>query len=180
MNYLKQLLPLIMLVSFTGSSLWVNAQGEEEEQQMMENEDDKGENEVSDEELEKFAKISGEMKGIHQNQRSKMQKAVKNAGLTVEKYQSLKQRMMGKGQKKNRKREEGEDGEVSEKEKKQFQKAQKKVNSIKKETRKKQKKVITSNGLTQERFQEIYQTIRSSRELQQKLKKMQEGQVGDQ
>ena len=166
----------MLLISLTAGSLkWVNAQGDSDNQQLQLNKKSSKQTDVSDEELKKFLKISNEMKTLRREQRPKMKEAIQAEGLTMKEFQSMRKRMMGRGQKKNSNRTEGESGEITKKEKQQFKKARKAVQAIQKKTKQKMQKVIKENGLTQKRFRTIYKAIRSNRELQQKLRNMQQG-----
>lgn len=175
MNYLNSLLAAFMLVAFVGSPFGVNAQEGEDKQELKMNQQSESESDISDKELENFASVSMAMRKVKQEQIPKMKKAVKAEGLTMKEYQQLKQRLMGKGQKKNANRKNGEDGTLSKEEKEQFRKAKEAIKPIRENTMERQKATITESNLSEQRYKEIYQAVRSSQSLQKRLKSLQQG-----
>ncbi len=130
---------------------------------------------VSEEELEKFVKVSQEIRKVRMKSQPKLQKAIKDEGLTMKRYQTIKQKEQGGQQRQSERMQSSnpDTSEVSEAEKEKFKTAQKEVEKIQKKSRSQMMQVIKENDLSRSRFQEIAQALRSDRELQKRMKKMQ-------
>jgi hypothetical protein len=176
MSYFKRLLLLVTLFAFASSVTGVKAQGDDNsDQQKLKMEDEQSsQTDVSDEELKMFASTMKDLQSLRRSQMPKMQKALKDAGLSMQEYRSLQQKMAG-GRGSMKGQSEGETEEVTEEEKQKYQKAQKKVKRIQKDMQEKMSKTIEENGMTQKRFREISNAVRSDKELQKRFREMQGG-----
>lgn len=178
MSYLKRSLLLVSLFAFASSVTGLKAQGDDnsDQQKLQMQKDQSGQTDVSDEELEMFASTMKDLQSLRQSQMPKMQKALKDAGLSMKEYRSLQQKMGGgKGSMKGQSEGSSESEEVTEEEKQKYQKAQKEVKRIQQEMQQKMSKTIEENGMTQERFREISNAVRSDKELQKRFREMQGG-----
>lgn len=132
--------------------------------------------EVSDEELEKFVNVSQEIRKVRMKTQPKLQKAIKDEGLTMQRYQTIQQKEQGGQQQRQGSKMQSSNpdtAEISEAEKEKFKAAQEEVQKIQKNSRSQMMKVIEKNDLSRSRFQEIAKALRSDRELQQRMQKMQ-------
>jgi len=130
---------------------------------------------VSEKELEKFVKVSQEIRRVRMKSQPKLKKAIKDKGLTMKRYQTIKQKEQGGRQRQNQRMQSSnpDTSEVSEAEKEKFKEVQKEVKKIQRKSRSQMMQVIEENDLSRKRFQEIAQALRSDRELQKRMKKMQ-------
>lgn len=167
---------------FTLSMSFGFAQGDDNSnqqnhQQLQMQQGQSGQTDVSDEELKKFAGIMKDLQSLRQEQRPKMRQAIKDAGLTMQKYRTLQQQMQGQGgglggsQSKDQEK-------PTEEERQKFQKAQQEIQKVQQSMKKQMGKKIKENGLTENRFREISKAVRADKSLQQKLRKMQRSQGG--
>lgn len=166
MHHFKFCTTLLALVFLVGSVSPVLAQenstsnGSEQDQQ------------YSDEELRKFLAISNEIKVVRKEKRAKIQAAIKEEGLTMKRYQTIRKRMMGRG-KMSRSKDQGNSGKITEKEKQQFKRAQEKVIPLQEEIREMSKSIIEENDFTEQKFRAIAKATQSNRKLQKRLKRLQ-------
>lgn len=179
-----RLLPWVVAIAFITTVTTVttgHAQGDEKnnQQQLKMQEQQSAETDVSDEELKKFAGIMQELQQLRQKQMPKMRQAIKDAGLTMKKYRSL-QRKMGKGQGMGQTKSSKDEEEVSDEDKEKYQEAKEKVQKVQQGMKQKMSETIQENGMKQQRFREISNAVRSDKELEKRLRKMQQDQRGGQ
>jgi hypothetical protein len=131
-----------------------------------------GSDSVSDEKLKQFSGAMDANRKIQQNMMPQMQQAVKDAGLSMDKYQQIdrKQRGGGQGMQGN-----SGDSDISEEQLKKFNQAKKNLQPVQEEMRKKMESAIKEEGMSMQEYRSILQKIRQSRELQQRMREMQGG-----
>jgi len=124
---------------------------------------------VNDKELKRFKKAVTEIQAIQQQSGAKMQKAIKDAGMTVQRYQEI--------DKKNRS---GGQPEFKEGEKQKYSDAQKKVQTEQQAMSQKMQTVLDDHNFKQQRFMEINKALRQDEELFKRFQKIKVQQSGSQ
>jgi len=153
-----------VLSLFVVSFLFINAavsQVPQTQQQGQQNIDI----EVSDEELETFIKISGELQGMQMEMRQKMGQIVKDNGMKMQRFQEIAR---GKQQ--------GQDVETSEEEEKAYSKIQQEMQQENKKLQKKMQKALDDHSMDRKRFMNISKALRQDKELQNRFQKVQQQQ----
>lgn len=119
---------------------------------------------VSDEELGKYVAASQYIQVITQRAQQEMVAAVEKEGLPAQRYTEIQQAQRNQNQ----------DVGASAVELKQFEAASLKLQEIQVEAEQQMQSIITEEGLTPNRFQEISMTIQTNPEMQQKMRSIQE------
>lgn len=131
-----------------------------------------GSDSVSDEKLKQFSGAMDANRKIQQNMMPQMQQAVKDAGLSMNKYRQIDRKQRGGGQGMQ-----GNSGssDISEEQLKKFNQAKKNLQPVQEKMRKKMESAIKEEGMSMQEYRSILQKIRQSRELQQRMREMQGG-----
>lgn len=119
---------------------------------------------VSDSELEKFAQVVQALQIAEQESQQKMIAVIEAEDLDIEKFNEIHQAKMQNGEVK-----------ASDADQQKHQKAVAKLEAMQPEIMKMMESIITTEGLTMERFQQIAAAMQSSPELQQKLQQLMMG-----
>ncbi|MFZ0489223.1 MAG: DUF4168 domain-containing protein [Salegentibacter sp.] len=115
---------------------------------------------VSDAELAKFAKAYQGMRMVNQQAQQKMLQTVQESGFDVKRFNEIHQaKMTGK-----------EDVELSAEEKENYKNVLGKIQEMQPEFQKKMEDVITSAGLTMDRYEQLAMALQNDPQLQQRLK----------
>jgi hypothetical protein len=131
-----------------------------------------GSDTVTDQKLKKFSSAMDTNRSIQKSMRSEMQKAVKDAGLSMQEYRSIsrKQQGAGRGMKGNQK---GSGSDISESQLKKFNQAKKNLKPIREKMRQEMKNAIENKGLSMREYRMILRNIRQDTTLQKRMRKMQ-------
>ncbi|HSP40474.1 MAG TPA: DUF4168 domain-containing protein [Gillisia sp.] len=119
---------------------------------------------VSDAELEKFAQVIQALQTAEQESQKKMIAIVEEQDLDIEKFNEIHQAKM-----------QNLEVTASVGDQQKHQKAVAKLEAMQPEIMKMMESIITTEGLTMERFQQIATAMQSSPELQQKLQQLMMG-----
>lgn len=119
---------------------------------------------VSDAELEKFANAIQALQTAEQDSQQKMMAIVEEQDLSIEKFNEIHQAKMQNAEVK-----------ASEEDQKKHQKAVAKLEELQSEIMQLMESIVTSKGLSMERFQQIAAAMQSSPELQQRLQQLMMG-----
>ena len=121
--------------------------------------------EVSEQELDKFAKAVQTLRKQRAQSQQKMAKALKEVGLTPKQFQDLNRSASG------------QDGSqsLSQQEQQHLDRARQKLKSMQESMRAQQKQAIQEAGLEPKRFQQISQAVQQDPELRQKLRQKLQG-----
>jgi len=120
---------------------------------------------VSNQELQQFANVYKKVQTENQKVQQKVVKMIGNEGLDVKRYQELAQAS------KNPKKE----VDASEEEQAKVNKINKKIQTIQMKFQKRVGTMIKDEGLTQQRYQEVYQAIQADADLQKKFGELVKG-----
>ncbi|MCF8338914.1 MAG: DUF4168 domain-containing protein [Bacteroidales bacterium] len=153
---------LITAIAFvfmlTGAN--VNAQQDIKMQRQQQNVDI----EVSDQELQKFVTASGEIQKLQKQSRSKMQQAIKDNGLTMQRYSEIQKKQSS-----------GKEVDMNDKEKKAFEATKKSVRQEQMKIQKKAGEILKKHGIKRQRYMKISRAIRQDKELQKRYREIQGG-----
>lgn len=119
---------------------------------------------VSDAELEKFAQAIRTLQSAEQESQKKMIAIVEEQDLDIEKFNEIHQAKM-----------QNLEVKASEADQQKHQKAVAKLEAMQPEIMKMMESIITTEGLTMERFQQIAAAMQSNPELQQRLQQLMMG-----
>lgn len=119
---------------------------------------------ISDEELQQFVMVSQKLQAINQEAQQSMIQAVQDAGLEVERYSEIYQAIQDPNKEAN----------PTEKEKELFAAASNQFQKIQVDAQQQMQEMLKTEGLTQNRFQEISTALQSDPELQQKIEALQQ------
>jgi hypothetical protein len=122
-------------------------------------------NNISDDELNKFAEAYQQVRMVNQSSQQKMMKAVTDEDLTVERFNLINQAEQNPNK----------DVEASTEELKKYNAALEAVESIQETVEAQLQTKIKESGLTLERFQQIANQMKNSKELQQRLASLMQG-----
>lgn len=120
---------------------------------------------VSDSELEKFAKVQSKVKKMRQNTRQKMMSAVEEEGLNMREFSKIRKAQMSRDSVKQ--------AQITDEQKEKYKKARKNMQRVQQQSQKKMKKEIQKSDMEMRRFKEIGRAVKQDEELQKKLKNMQ-------
>lgn len=120
--------------------------------------------EVSDEELQKFVTASGEIQKLQQGSRDKMQQAIKDNGLTMQRYSEIQ-----KGQSS------GQEVDMDEEEKKAFEATKQAIREEQMKIQKKAGEILEKHEIERQRYMKISRAIQQDEELQKRYQKIQQG-----
>lgn len=131
-----------------------------------------GSDTVTDQKLKKFSSAMDSNRSIQKSMRSQMQKAVKDAGLSMKEFRmiSRKQQGAGRGMKGNQ---QGSGSDIPKSKLKKFNQAKNNLRPIRENMRKKMKKAIKNQGLSMQEYRRILRKIRQDTTLQKRMRKMQ-------
>lgn len=118
--------------------------------------------EVSDAELERFAKAAGEIQVAQKGAQQKIRTAIEDEGMDMMRYQQIVQA-----------KRQGKDANMSEKEDKAFSAVQQKAMEIQRNMQGKVSKILQSHSFEGMRFQKIAQAVQTDKSLQERLKALQ-------
>ncbi|MFW5793173.1 MAG: DUF4168 domain-containing protein [Bacteroidota bacterium] len=144
MSILKKLTSLVFLTIFCFAATYAQTPTSED---------------VSEKDLQLFAKAIKLMQVVEEQAQQKMITAVEEVGLDVQSYNNLQQKIQNSDQAEN----------VSEEEMQQFNSASTAIQEIQLETQSELEEKIVEAGLTVEKYQTIGATVQSDPELQNKL-----------
>ena len=119
---------------------------------------------ISDEELKQFVVISQKIQSINQEAQQSMLQAVEDAGLEVERYSEIYQAIQDPNKESN----------PTEKEKEQFAAASNQFQKIQVDAQQQMQEMLKTEGLTENRFQEISTSLQTDPELLQKIEALQQ------
>ncbi len=119
---------------------------------------------VSDAELEKFAQAVQALQSAEQESQKKMIAIVEEQDLEIEKFNEIHQAKM-----------QNQEVSASETDLKKHEKAVAKLEEMQPEIQKMMETIVTTEGLTMERFQQIATAMQSSPQLQQRLQQLMAG-----
>lgn len=120
---------------------------------------------VSDAELSKFADVYQKMRMMNQKAQQKMVQVVQDEGMDVERFNKVHMALT-----------QGKEGvNVTDKEKETHKAVMEKLEGMQAEFQKQMEDIITEQGLTPERYQQLAMALRTDTELQQRLQKMFQG-----
>ncbi|MFW5658087.1 MAG: DUF4168 domain-containing protein [Bacteroidota bacterium] len=120
--------------------------------------------EVSDKELQQFASVAQHLQGINQQAQQEMVAALEKEGLKVERFNELQQAENNQNQV----------TDATDKELKQYEVATRELEKIQGESQQKMQEKIKDEGLTENRYQEIYMALQNDPELQEKFQALQQ------
>jgi len=177
MNYLKTFVSIVimaMALTFTGQaqqkqkrsdrSYEKKEQSPKQGQQLKRRQQSK-DIEVSDSELEQFAKVQKEVRKMRQNTRKKMMSAVEEEGLTMKEFSKIRRARMS--------RDSAKQAQITDDQKKKYKNARKNMQRVQKQSQKKMKQKIQEKDMDIRRFKEISRAVKQDQELQKKMQKMQ-------
>jgi len=120
---------------------------------------------VSEQELDKFAKAVQTLRKQRTQNQQKMAQALEEVGLTPKQFQDLSRSASG------------QDGSqsLSQQEQQQLDRARQKLKSVQESMRAQQKQAIQEAGLEPKRFRQISQAVQQNPELRQKLRQKLQG-----
>ena len=123
------------------------------------------ESDVSSKELKVFAKIFKNVQSKNKAAQQRMAKVIQDEGITIERYQKLA------------KEKQNPNSEVtaSEEEKKKMKLIEQSFVEIQNEFKSKITKMIKEEGMTIQRYQEVYQLVRQDKSLQEELGELMQG-----
>lgn len=119
---------------------------------------------ISDEELQQFVLVSQKLQAINQETQQSMLQAVQDAGMDVERYSEIYQAIQDPKKEAN----------PTKKEKEQFAAASNQFQKIQIDAQQQMQEMLKTEGITQNRFQEISTSLQRSPELQQRIEKLQQ------
>lgn len=119
---------------------------------------------VSDAELEKFGQAVKALQSAEQETQKKMIAVVEEQELNIEKFNEIHQAKMQK-----------QEVNASKEDLKKHEKAVAKLDEMQPEIMKIMENIVTQNGLTMERFQQIASAMQTNQELQQRLQQLMMG-----
>lgn len=121
--------------------------------------------EVTDAELNKFAKAFQGIRVIGQKSQQEMVQVVQNEGMKVERFSKIHEATLNPQMK----------VEATEEEKAQHKKITSKLEDMQVSVKEQMEEVITKSGLSLERYEQIAMGLQSDRELQQRLQAVLQG-----
>jgi hypothetical protein len=129
-----------------------------------------GSDSVTDQQLKKFTGAMDTNRSIRESMRPEMEKAVKDAGLSMREFQDIsrKQQGGGRGMQGNQ-----QDSDISQSKLKKFNQAKSNLKPIRKKMRQEMKKAIENQGMSMQEYQRILRKIRQDRSLQKRMRQMQ-------
>ncbi len=127
---------------------------------------------ITDQKLKKFSSAMDTNRAIQRSMRPEMQKAVKDAGLSMQEYRmiSRKQQGGGRGMQGNQ---QNSESDISESKLKKFNKAKNNMRPIREKMRQEMKKAIKNQGMSMQEYRRILTNIRQDTTLQNRMRKMQ-------
>ena len=159
MKYLKlvSILSLIVLLS--------SINGISQEQVSIQPKSTNAKSDVSSEELKTFATIYQKVQIKNTEAQQRMAKSIQNEGITVKRYQKLAKS----------KQDPNSDVTATKEEKEKLKSIQASFTEIQSEFKKKITDVIESEGMSIQRYQEVYQIVRKDKSLQEELGELMNG-----
>lgn len=121
--------------------------------------------EVSDAELQKFAQAYQQMRLVNQEAQQKMLKVVQDEGFEVQRFNEIHQASMDPNK----------EVEMTDEEKAKHEETVKKIEAMQPEFQTKMEEVITSSGLSLERYQQLAMALQTDPQLQQRLRDVMQG-----
>ena len=160
---IKNLLGLVIVSVMMASGPGIKAQnlnqGQQQRQQI----------EVSDSELETFAKIMGEAQAVQRQSQNSMMKAIKESGMNMKRFQEI-----------SRAQRQGNEVEMSEEEKKAYSEIQKVMKQEGQKMRNKMNSIIKKYSMDRKRYIQINRALRKDKQLQSRLKSIMSNQMQQQ
>ena len=150
---IKNLLGLVVVAVIMTASPGLKAQTLNQGQQLGQ------QIEVSDSELNTFAKIMREAQSVQRQSQNSMMKAIQNSDIKMKRFQEI-----------SRARSQGNKVEMTEKEKQAFSEIQKVMKQEQQKMRKKMSSIIEKYSITQKRYMQINRALRKNKQLQNRLK----------
>ncbi len=144
-----------------------NRQRGQGNRQMMQQGPKAAEN-VSDEELKKFAKAVQNVQKVQQESQTKMKETLDKEGMKAKRFNEIMKKKRSKSQ----------EASMTDKEKEQYNKINKKLQKIRAQSQPKMQSAIKESGLTMKRYQAIMKAVQQDRELQKKMQKYMPKQPG--
>jgi hypothetical protein len=148
-NLLGLVVVAVMMTTSPGLKAQTLNQGQQQGQQI----------EVSDSELNTFAKIMREAQSVQRQSQNSMMKAIQNSDIEMKRFQEI-----------SRARRQGNKVEMTEKEKQAFSEIQKVMKQEQQKMRKKMSSIIEKYSITKKRYMQINRALRKNKQLQNRLK----------
>mgnify|MGYP006292364173 FL=1 len=148
-NLLGLVVVAVMMTASPGLKAQTLNQGQQQGQQI----------EVSDSELNTFAKIMRDAQSVQRQSQNSMMKAIQNSDIKMKRFQEI-----------SRARSQGNKVEMTEKEKQAFSEIQKVMKQEQQKMRKKMSSIIEKYSITQKRYMQINRALRKNKQLQNRLK----------
>jgi len=121
--------------------------------------------EVSDSELQTYAKIMQQVRQEQKTSQGKMLKAIKDNGMDVKRYQEI-----------SRAKRQGQNVEMTDKEKKAYQSVQKVMKKEQQKMRQKMQSILKQHKMGRRRYIQISRALQQDKELQKRLQGLQSNQ----
>ena len=154
MSTMKKVAGLFLSVLFLMGGV-VHAQ----QNQMMQQQQQQGQKDYSEEEIDVFANAVAQVLPIQQEAEKKMIKEIEDQGMEMEQFNQIA-RQMQQG---------GEPEGVSEEKMQKFQSISEEIQGIQMETQQKVNKIISDEGMSPAKYQEMIQAYSSNPEIKQKV-----------
>ena len=130
-----------------------------QQNQMMQQQQQQQQKDYSEEEIDVFANTVAQVLPIQQEAEQKMMKEIENQGMKLDKFNKIA-RQMQQG---------GEPKDVSEEEMKTFKSISQEIQGIQMETQQKVNKIISDEGMSPAKYQEMIQAYSSNPEIKKKV-----------
>ncbi len=163
----KKVTGMVLTLCLAATTVLVNAQDNSDQQQPEQqqtpqlNQGQQQAAKVSDDDLQKFAAVYPKVQQQNQKAQKQMVDVIQKDGMKLDRFNEIQKAKM-----------QGQDVDMKKDEKKSFEKVTKDLNELQPKLQKEIQNVVTSNGLTIKRFQEIASAIQSNNDLQQRFQKM--------
>jgi hypothetical protein len=160
MKFFKRIMPLFVgLLVMAGSAVAQVQQAPQQQAPQPANADS-----ITDQELQKFAKVSTEMQTIRQGMSQKVDSMLAETDMEMERFQKI---MMSKRNPKM-----ADSVSVSSEEQATIKKIQPKLMKLSQGAQQKMVGIIKEEGLQPQRFQQLMQAVRSNPEVMKRFKKL--------
>ncbi len=126
---------------------------------------------VSDKNLKKYSEARVKMRKIRQESLPKMEKAIKDAGLTQDRYKAIVQQKQGT-QKNPNSQSDRSKADISDQEMKKFRNAQREIQKLQQKSQQRMVKALEDIGLERSKFREIGRALQQSKTLQKRMREM--------
>ncbi|MCF8331964.1 MAG: DUF4168 domain-containing protein [Bacteroidales bacterium] len=122
-----------------------------------------GDDKISDADLKKYTKVSDGLSEMQQNSRAEMEAIVKDNGMELNRFSEI-----------SRAKQSGNEIEMTGEEEKNYNTISRKIQEYNQKNQQKAMQILKKHSLSQQKFMQIRQQLRSDKELQTRLKNIQE------